>query len=429
MRIRPLLHASLALAASIVLLEALSFFSGTILLGRGFLARTRQERAHLSSAGLDAPGDIELPSSLRAYVLHPYLGFVADAETTAGPAGESEGRVVPTELGFFRRRDAVAAKTADPIRIGIFGGSVAFLFGMSADDVLARAVAASPAAAGREVVVETYALPGQKQPQQLFTLLYLLLLGRHLDVVVNLDGFNEVTLPVSENLAQGTAPIYPRSWSLLAAASASTALREAAADRSGDIALRRMLAQAFSAPVLRQSGAGALLWKLLDDALATRIAALDSGLAARLGTGIPAALRGPTFALQHPDDPLPELARLWRESSRLMQQICQANGIAYVHALQPNQYVPASKPLAPSELGSAFRPDHPYRSLVERGYPLLVEQGRVLAASGVRFVDLSMVFAAEREPVYVDDCCHFGTRGNLLVAGPIAAAVSAALAR
>ncbi|MBY0279416.1 hypothetical protein K2Z84_29115 [Candidatus Binatia bacterium] len=429
MRVRPLLHGSLAFVAGIALLETLSLGSGTMLFGRGFLARTREARARLSSAGLDAPGDAEVPSSLRPYVLHPYLGFVGDAEGTAGPVVNSKARLVPTELGFFRRRDAAAAKSADPIRIGIFGGSVAFQFGLWADDVLAEAVAASAAAAGREVVVETYALPGHKQPQQLFTLLYLLVLGRRLDVVVNLDGFNELALPVSENLAQGSAAIYPRSWSLLAATSASAALREAAADRSADAALRRMLARTFSAPVLRQSPTAALLWKLLDDALATRIADLDSAAGATLNDGIPAALRGPTSAVRPADDPLPELARLWRQSSLLMQQICRANGIAYVHALQPNQYVPDSKPLAPSELASAFRPDHPYRALVERGYPLLVEQGRVLAESGVRFVDLTMVFANERKPVYVDDCCHFGMRGRLLLAPPVAAAISAALAR
>jgi hypothetical protein len=424
---RRLLHVTLAALASVLLLEALSLGVGTILFGRGFFARAHEERARIASGRADAPDGIDLPSSLRAYVLHPYLGFVADTAPGVGPAVESEGRLVPTELGFFRRKDAVAATTADPIRIGIFGGSVAFLFGMVADDALARAVAAAPAAAGREVVIENYALPGQKQPQQLFTLLYLLLLGRRLDVVVNLDGFNELALPVTENLAQGIAAIYPRSWSLLAAGSSSTELRETAADRSGEVGLRRLLARAFAVPVVRRSFAATLLWQALDDALATRIATLDAQLASQLGGQIPAALRGPA-ASARADDPLPELARIWRESSLLMRHVCDANGIAYVHALQPNQYVPGSKPLAPPELEQAFRADHPYRTVVERGYPLLIEQGRQLQASGVRFVDLTRVFADEREPIYVDDCCHFGTRGDLLVATPIAAAVASALA-
>jgi hypothetical protein len=110
-----------------------------------------------------------------------------------------------------------------------------------------------------------------------------------------------------------------------------------------------------------------------------------------------------------------------------MREVCAANGIAYVHALQPNQYVPASKPLAPRELQVAYRPDHPYRALVESGYPLLVAQGRELQNAGVRSVDLTKVFANVRAPIYVDDCCHFGTRGDLLVATPLATAIAAAL--
>jgi hypothetical protein len=370
---------------------------------------------------------VELPSSLRSYVLHPYLGFVADDDATTGPTAHSYGKLVRSELGFFRRTDTVSSTTADPIRIGIFGGSVAFMFGMVAEEALARAVEASPAAAGREVVVENFALPGHKQPQQLFTLLYLLLLGRRFDVVVNLDGFNELVLPVTENLAHGSAAIYPRSWSLLAAGAAGTSLREAAVTRSDDVVLRRLLARAFSVRLVRRSFAATLLWQALDDALDARVATLDARLAARLGAQVPDALRGPPTADAAMSDPLPELVRLWRESSLLMREVCAANGIAYVHALQPNQYVPASKPLAPRELQVAYRPDHPYRALVESGYPLLVAQGRELQNAGVRSVDLTKVFANVRAPIYVDDCCHFGTRGDLLVATPLATAIAAAL--
>lgn len=421
-----LLRASLGLLAGIIVLEGLSFGVGTLLFGTGFFTRSREERARSTDARANIAGDVELPSSLREFVLHPYLGFVADEAATTGPGVISEGRLVPTELGFFRRKDAPVPTTADPLRVGIFGGSVAFMFGMVADQALARAVASSPAAGGREVVIENYALPGFKQPQQLFTLVYLLLLGRRIDVAINLDGFNELVLPVTENLAQESAALYPRSWSLLAAASGG-GLLAAIADRSDEAALRRVLARTFSVPIVRSSYSAALLWRALDDALAVRIASLDAQFTSKLAARVPAALRGPPTTPASAADPLPELARVWRESSLLMQQICAANGIAYVHALQPNQYLPGSKPLAPREVETAFRADHPYRALVERGYPLLAEQGRRLQAAGVRFVDLSMVFSGVTEPIYVDDCCHFGTRGDLLVAAPLATAVSGAL--
>lgn len=256
-----------AMVVSILLLEILSLGAGTLLYGVGYFPRARQDRTRIANDEAEAAGGVELPSSLRSYVLHPYLGFVADDDTTTGPTAHSQGQLVRTDLGFFRRTDTVVPTTADPIRIGIFGGSVAFMFGMVAEQVLARAVAASPEAASREVVVENFALPGHKQPQQLFTLLYLLLLGRRFDVVVNLDGFNELVLPVTENLAHGTAAIYPRSWSLLAADAAGASLRKAAVTRSDDVALRRVLARAFSVRIVRQSFTATLLWQVFDDAL------------------------------------------------------------------------------------------------------------------------------------------------------------------
>jgi hypothetical protein len=35
---------------------------------------------------------------------------------------------------------------------------------------------------------------------------------------------------------------------------------------------------------------------------------------------------------------------------------------------------------------------------------------------GIRFIDLSRVFADHPEPLYVDSCCHVDVRGNTIVA-------------
>src|SRR5690349_2506985 len=92
---RRLLRLTLAAMASLLLLEALAACVGTVLFGRGFFARAQEERARISSGRADAPDGIDLPSSLRSYVLHPYLGFIADTDPSVGPAADSEGRLVP----------------------------------------------------------------------------------------------------------------------------------------------------------------------------------------------------------------------------------------------------------------------------------------------------------------------------------------------
>jgi hypothetical protein len=57
-------------------------------------------------------------------------------------------------------------------------------------------------------------MTGWKQPQQPLALSYFLSLGAKYDVVMNLDGFNELALPFLNNLRAGVYPFFPRLWNL-----------------------------------------------------------------------------------------------------------------------------------------------------------------------------------------------------------------------
>ena len=95
-----------------------------------------------------------------------------------------------------------------------------------------------------------------------------------------------------------------------------------------------------------------------------------------------------------------------------MHQLCEANGIRYFHFLQPNQYLKDSKPMGQEEKTIAVTEKHPYRAAVEKGYPLLMEKGKLLRSKGVRFHDLTRVFKNKPQPMYVDDCCHVSKEAN-----------------
>lgn len=75
--------------------------------------------------------------------------------------------------------------------VGLFGGSFSKLCYFSLKSVLDR----HSATLGKNFIVINFATDGYKQPQQLMILNYLLALGAEFDVVINLDGFNEVSLP------------------------------------------------------------------------------------------------------------------------------------------------------------------------------------------------------------------------------------------
>jgi lysophospholipase L1-like esterase len=111
-----------------------------------------------------------------------------------------------------------------------------------------------------------------------------------------------------------------------------------------------------------------------------------------------------------------------------MHQLCAARGIPYHHFLQPNQYVPGSKPLTLEERTRFTRDDHPYRQAVLDGYPELRKAGEELRRSGVAFHDLTDLFADEERTVYGDDCCHLNAYGNRRLAEAVAAALRQDLA-
>ena len=210
--------ALLGLAGALVLglLEAGARFVVPALRGPELAPRALREQL-VRTAALEAPTlrQGQAPGWSRHYLLHPYLGFVRDPEAPRQLAG---GLTAPGEVnawGFFGP-DPVQPESDAVDTVVLLGGSVAMELHLFAGDVLRDAIAARPELAGREVRVVSLALEGMKQPQQALALQYVLALGGDVDHVVNLDGFNEVVLPLSDNLPFEVATHYPRAWPLFA---------------------------------------------------------------------------------------------------------------------------------------------------------------------------------------------------------------------
>jgi hypothetical protein len=117
------------------------------------------------------------------------------------------------------------------------------------------------------------------------------------------------------------------------------------------------------------------------------------------------------------------LAAIWANSSSLLNRLCSDKGMRYYRFLQPNQYLPGSKPISEAEKHVAIQVDHPYRQGVEMGYPLLIRNGRALKEQGIPFYDLTGIFGDHPEAIYIDSCCHSNQVGLDLMAQAIAHAI------
>ena len=307
----------------------------------------------------------------------------------------------------------------DLVVIGLLGGSVAEQVQPALQRALNRYFAANRQP--RQPVVLALANNGVKQPQQTIIVANALLLGGEFDIIVNLDGLNEIARSAGSNPQNGIFPVFPAFWKNLVGLTTETNLL---VGRIG--VLRReqeRLAAGGETTPLRWSAVFGIVNRYRQERIARQIVRLNHELAATR-SAYSLEKRGPRIWPEGEGELLPETARGWYRGSVALARLAELAGADYYHFLQPNQYVPDSKPLSAAELASAYAPDKHYKSFIERGYPRLQQ-----FSQDVNYFDLTGIFADHPETLYTDTCCHLNTRGNELLAAAMVQRMEPALLR
>ena len=347
------------------------------------------------------PGEGTEHSELR----HPYYGFAV-----GGWEHALNGMPPPQ-------------RAADTVVVGLLGGS---LMG-GVNSFLQRALADWFASEGRpqRLIIRDFTLSGGKQPQQALIAANMLLLGGEFDLLVNLDGFNEAWGSGGVNYGEGVFPFFPNYWDSRAGLTAGEILL------AGRIGLLRReqarLAAAGEGSPLRYSAVFGLVNRWRQERVAAEIILLNHELAAMAGDYSlekygPRSWReeGAVFAA---------VARAWYRGSLTLARLAELGGAEYYHFLQPNQYVPAAKPLSAAEREQAYAPGSTYGRAVARGYPLLRRFNKDLQREGINYFDMTGIFAGNGETLYRDECCHLNDRGYELLAAEMLRRLEPALLR
>lgn len=392
-----------------IALEGLAWAGGTLAFGERFRrARLDAHRAAL----VPTAGGVGRPAWLDDEVLHPYLGYV--------PRRHLAGRLGVSDATPERQ----AGPGGEQIVIGVVGGSVANDFAAHGLPHLIERLRALAPFRGKTLVPMNLAAGGYKEPQQLMIVAYLAALGERVDVLINLDGFNDVALYPNEDAPARVFPAYPRRWHQRVERALSRDEFRAMVRRLDVEDQRRRHARAFSRPPWPALKTASLVYLVLDRRLEAQLAEADRALLAVEHASTAATVAtGPPRAFRDRQELLAFLVDLWRQSSRAIHELTASRGMHYYHFLQPNQYVPRSKPIGPAEARTATTNDA-YRRVVEAAFPLLRDAGRGLAASGVRFHDVTDAFAGHPEALYVDNCCHFSPAANVILADRMLEAIA-----
>lgn len=373
-----------------------------------WLLSVREVSAAERSPGLDEPSASALENQASQALgrivhegrfLHPYVGW-------------GTRRVLSLAAAESKRENT--AKTFD---VWIVGGSVAAMFGdrkMGALAVLEEELKSLDRSQRRDLRFVNFAAGSYKQPQQIELLAYLLTWLEPPDLVINLDGFNEVALGMQNSLA-GTHPLYPSAsaWNPIAGQSAGELKSLEAA---GELFAARARLQRFGRIVerygLRRSAVTGFLSFRHMAKLESGFRAAQSAYETVLDHGNDESLRGP---VQSDSNQVPSLCvRAWERSSLALAGLLGSFDAAYLHVLQPTLHDPGAKVITEIERRRG-KISRPWREGVEGGYPLLREAGMRLHEKGIAFFDGSRVFEGIDEPLYLDNC-HFGARGNRLLA-------------
>lgn len=398
-----------------------------------YLSRPRAEPA------LEAPG---FGRQADAFRLHPYFGFVT-APSVQAAAERAKRGIMVNNYGFISPYDyPYRHRSEGELVVGLFGGSVAAKLESFERDrgILAERLAAAVGRDPSDVTVLNFAQGGFKQPQQLLIYSYFRSLGQRLDVVVNIDGFNEVALSAG-NVDAGVAVDMP---SMAHLSSLQQVVGTVFPDHAETSYLEAMLAvrepyRQYSSMHRRTYSRDA--WELtfaagffLDRKLTkwyrkrfrNRLFALQElGSSRNQDSWLylnPFPSSGPSA------DGLAAVVELWANASSIMHSMQSRSGGVYYHFVQPNQYHPTKRAYGARERAVAFDSRSPYAEPIQRGYPRLRRELARLQSSGVPAGDLTELFDDLQAEAYVDNCCHYTDAGQEALAVAIAVAVSTALA-
>lgn len=363
---------------------------------------------------------------LTKFQLHPYFGYTSRVN---GPAGID----TVNNLGFDTPYDLPFRKTnPNQFIVGVVGGSVAMGYAQHeiANGVLAAALHKVPGFENKQLVLLNLANASYKQPQQLLIINYLRALGQDFDVVINIDGFNEVADALL-NVHAGIDVSMPASHMIvpLIDLADNNASPERISLISDVIKAKGHLVPALegmdhcrTAICYTFEWIQASYWQRVYDKDSQQLSGLKLGDRRRASIVQVKRIDNTTD-----EDQIEKTAAgIWADSSLALNELLSPRGIWYFHFLQPNQSYTKHQ-FGAAEQALAINDKSMFGPGVTAGYQQLIVKLAELQKSGVRIVNGVEVFDDVKSAVYADDCCHYNDFGKKVFAEFVARQVAAAL--
>src|SRR5262245_4757069 len=312
--------------------------------------------------------------------LHPYFGFI-DKAGLNHRFPYSQTNHFTNNLGFASiYQYPFSRQNPNQFIVGIFGGSVAANYSMFELEkgVLAAALKKLPGLKDKEIIVLPFAIGGYKQPQQLQVLSYFFSIGQDFDLVINIDGFNEVALSYL-NYQRGSELSTPSDFIFLPMVNlASGSLSREDMTLTLDVINKKQrLVESSEALNSSRTVTGYMLrwlWaRYTAQSYRQGVVSLDQSHAEKRASE-QTYMQVPVGKKLTESEALEAMVAIWSRSSLMMKQLLDAKKGLYFHVVQPNQYVDTGRVMSREEKAVAFNDASPFRPGAVKGYPLLLSE-------------------------------------------------------
>ena len=385
---------------------------------------TREKREDKSALGVNLEG-VRLNQSIVER-FHPFFGFIQNPRPDFRPGFKvnNYGFISPYDYPFkkFKKNQFV---------IGIFGGSVASDFSIFQvqNKILPEYLKQVPGLQDKEFVILSFATGGYKQPQQLLILNYFLALGQELDLVINIDGFNEVALSNLNNKNQINLamPSIQHISPLTSLANNSLSVKAMQATiriKENKTRINEGLESLQHCSLAACDALTSVYVQNLVNNYRKDIIAFEKERSKKQKDDEESVIYiNKNKSILEDSAAFEQMSWNWAKSSIFMHKILSASNVPYFHVLQPNQYYQTKRVFGEAEKRIAFNKETPYAKAVELGYPAILGKFPNLQKNNINILNGVKVFDKTKDAVYVDSCCHYNKAGEVIFSNYVGSSI------
>ncbi len=384
---------------------------------------TREKREDKSALGINLEG-VRLNQSIVER-FHPFFGFIQNPSPDFRPGFKvnNYGFISPYDYPFkkFKKNQFV---------IGIFGGSVASDFSIFQiqNKILPQYLKQVPGFQDKEFVILSFATGGYKQPQQLLILNYFLALGQELDLVVNIDGFNEVALSNLNNKNQINLamPSIQHISPLTSLANNSLSIKAMQATiriKQNKARINEGLESLQHCSLAACDALTSVYVQNLVNNYRKDIISFEKERSKKQKDEESVIFINKNKSILEDSAAFEQMAWNWAKSSIFMHKVLSASNVPYFHVLQPNQYYQTKRVFGEAEKRIAFNKETPYAKAVELGYPAILGKFPNLQKNNINILNGVKVFDKTKNAVYVDSCCHYNKAGEVIFSNYVGSSI------